>query len=142
MESVPMLEIVQTPLARRMWRISKFFRIPLNDQRIQNLTQYDLEFYELSMIADDPKKLEQLQNSFFDDDFDDYLEEFEQEQQTKKSEQDDKLRQSERLELSDDETIRWANKNDSTRQESSSGRYEEDYEESLPTDDISDWEEV
>ena len=43
---------------------------------MQCLTPFDLEFYELSMIADDPKKLEQLQNRFFDNDFDDYLEEF------------------------------------------------------------------
>lgn len=75
-----MLELVQTPLARRMWRISKFFRIPLSDPRIQALTPYDLEFYELSMIADDPEKLSQLDNHFYDPDFDEWVDEFEAEQ--------------------------------------------------------------
>lgn len=137
-----MLEIVQTPLARRMWKISKFFKIPLNDERMQDLTPFDLEFYELSMIADDPKKLEQLQNRFFDDDFDDYLEEFDQEQRAKQSEQDEENEEFEHLDMPDEETIEWAKKNRFSQQKDASEVYEEEYEESLPSDEISDWEEV
>lgn len=137
-----MLEIVQTPLARRMWKISKFFKIPLNDERMQDLTPFDLEFYELSMIADDPKKLEQLQNRFFDDDFDDYLEEFDQEQRAKQSEQDEENKEFEHLDMPDEETIEWADKNRSSHQEDDSEVYDDDYEISMPTDEISDWEEV
>lgn len=75
-----MIDIVQTPLARRLWRISKFFQIPINDPRIQNMDVYDLEFYEYSMIADDPDKLAQLKNHFYDPDYEDWVEEFEMEQ--------------------------------------------------------------
>ena len=78
-----MLEIVQLPLARRMWRLSKFFHLPLNDPRMQEITPYDLSFYEYSMIADDPDKLEQLQNHYYDPEFDDWLEEFDREQEEK-----------------------------------------------------------
>lgn len=139
-----MLEVVQTPLARRMWKISKFFQIPLNDERMQDLNPFDLEFYELSMIADDPKKLEQLQNHYYDPDFDDWLDEFdaEQEEKERQSQQDAKLGNSEHLDMPDEETIEWADKNRSSQQESDSELYEEEYEESLPADEISDWEEV
>lgn len=107
---------------------------------MQNLTPFDLEFYELSMIADDPKKLEQLQNRFYDDDFDDWLEEFEQEQYSKHSSEEEG--EFEHLDLPDEETIEWAEKNRSSQQEDASEVYEEDYEVSLPSDEISDWEEV
>ena len=107
-----MLELVQTPLARRMWRISRFFQIPLNDPRMQDMTPYDLEFYEYSMIADDPKKLEQLQNHFYDPDFDEWVEEFEREQLEK-----------------------------SNKEQEDENTYE-DYEVSEPLDFNDDWEEV
>ena len=140
-----MLEIVQLPLARRMWKLSKFFKIPLNDERMQDINPYDLEFYELSMIADDPKKLEQLQNHFYDDEFEDWLDDFDREQEEKqqKSSQDEKFGQSEQLDLPDEETIEWAKKNSSSHQENASELpFEDDYEVSLPTDKISDWKEV
>lgn len=100
---------------------------------------FDLEFYELSMIADDPKKLEQLQNRFYDDEFDDWLEEFEREQEEKErqkqlqSSQDDK---SEHLDMPDEETIKW-----SEESRSSLDLPMEEYEISETTE-ISDWEEV
>lgn len=124
-----MLEIVQTPLARRMWRISKFFKIPLNDKRMQELTTFDLDFYELSMIADDPKKLEQLKNHYYDPEFDDWLEEFEEEQSKKQN----------TVEMPDSETIEWSNKNRSEEQDIT---FDTDYEVSMENNDISDWEEV
>lgn len=130
-----MLEIVQTPLARRLWRISKFFQLPISDERIQNMDMFDIEFYEYSMIADDPKKLEQLQNHYYDPEFDEWLEEFEQEQEDKqksKSLQDDNSKQ---LDLPDEETIKWSKQQIPT----------EEYEEVLndgQSSEISDWEEV
>lgn len=125
-----------------MWRISKFFQIPLNDQRMQDLNSFDLEFYELSMIADDPKKLEQLQNHYYDPDFDDWLEEFEAEQEELQSKQDKKSGESEQLDMPDEETIEWVDKTRSSQQKNDSDIYEEDYDVSVPTDEISDWEEV
>lgn len=130
-----MLEIVQLPLARRLWRISKLFHLPINDPRIQQLDTYDLDFYELSAIADDPKALEQYQNHFQDDEFEDWLEEFDLEQAAKKSSAAETT--SQELDMPDSETIDWSEKN---RQPALPM---EEYEE--PTDqdsDISDWEEV
>lgn len=111
-----MLEIVQTPLARRMWRISKFYHLPLNDQRIQDLDIYDLEFIEHSMIADDPKQLEKLKNYYFDPEFDEWLEEFDEEQKSKAPE----------AEISTEHNH----------------KYGEEYEEVIAeTENITDWEE-
>ena len=123
-----MLDIVQMPLARRIWRLSKFFQIPLNDERIQDINIFDLEFYELSMIADDPKKLEELQNHFYDPDFDEWLEDFEREQEEN----------SESLDMPDNETIEWSEKNRSSQQ------FEHEYEdyEISESTEINDWEEV
>lgn len=110
---------------------------------MQDINPFDLDFYELSMIADDPKKLEQLQNHFYDDEFDDWLEEFDREQEEKqKSSQDENLGDSNDLDKPDEETIEWANKNRSLPQEEDSEVYDDDYEISLPTEEISDWEEV
>lgn len=134
-----MLEIVQMPLARRLWRISKFFQLPLSDERIQSMDLFDIEFYEYSMIADDPKKLEQLQNHYYDPEFEEWLEEFEQEQEEKqKSSQDDKFGDSKQLDLPDRETIRWSEKN-RTEQQLLTEEYDEVSDQSL---EISDWEEV
>ena len=113
---------------------------------MQDLTPYDLEFYELSMIADDPEKLSKLQNTFYDEDFDDFLEEFDREQEENyklQSKQDEKSEQSNELDMPDEETIEWADKNRFSQQEDTpEPEFEDDYEISLPADEISDWEEV
>ncbi len=134
-----MLEIAQLPLARRLWRISKFFQLPLNDERIQNLDEFDIEFYEYSMIADDPKKLEQLKNHYYDPEFEDWMDEFEKEQDEKSNMSKNKANEkSAVVELPDEETIDWATKNNSTQQLET-----EEYEVVSEKDnDISDWEEV
>ena len=131
-----MLDIVQMPLARRLWRISKFFQIPINDPRIQNLDTWDLDFYEYSMIADDPKKLEKLENHFSDPDFDDWVEEFGLEQQLKQQSDD-----FSDVEMPDEETIRYAAENQNSEQESTL-EHDEEFEESVSAEELSDWEEV
>ena len=135
-----MLEIVQTPLARRIWKISKFFRLPINDERIQDLNPFDLDFYELSMIADDPKKLEQLKNHYYDPEFEEWLEEFDAEQESKQDNKSGDIAQNEDLNMPDEETIEWAKKNRSNEEEDEVP-YEDDYEISVPTD-VEDWEDV
>ena len=111
-----MLDIVQTPLARRLWRISKFYQLPLTDPSIQELDPFDLQFIEYSMIADDPKQLEKLKNYYYDPEFDEWLEEFDEEQKAKTSEAD-----------SDNEH---------------NHKYGEEYEEVIAeTENITDWEE-
>jgi len=74
---------------------------------MQSLDTYDLDFYELSDIADDPKKLEQLQNHFFDPDFDEWLEEFDKEQ----SEKQVKEKESTEPEPPDLDTIKYSQNN-------------------------------
>ena len=134
-----MLEVVQTPLARRLWRISKFFQIPLNDPRLQQMTTYELEFYEYSMIADDPKKLESLQNHFYDPDFDEWLDEFdaEMEAESEKEKSDDyseyeieneKFEQIREEDLPDKETIEYVSKNREMN-DLTNVEYDEEFEE-------------
>ena len=74
-----MLSLVQTNLARRIWRACKIFNLPPNDPRIKELTVWDLDFIEYSAIADDPKKLSRLKNYFYDPDYDDWVAEFDAE---------------------------------------------------------------
>lgn len=136
-----MLDIVQMPLARRMWRISKFFQLPINDERIQDMNIYDITFYELSMIADDPKKLEQLQNHFYDEDFDAWLEEFEEEQALK-AESASQKGTSENLDMPDKETIVYAENNRlEGKSQAQEPEFDTDYEIS-ESSEIADWEEV
>lgn len=131
-----MLDVVKMPLARRLWRISKFFQIPLNDPRIQALDTWDLDFYEYSMIADDPKKLEQYENHFSDPDWDDWVAEFEAEQQMKQQSDD-----FSDVEMPDEETIRYAAENQNSVHESTL-EHDEDFEASVSAEQVSDWEEV
>lgn len=102
------------------------------------MTPYDLEFYELSAIADDPKKLEQLQNRYYDPEFDDWLEEFDIEQSLEGDAQFDNLND---LDMPDEEDIRWAN----SKQNSDNLDILDDEEYDMPaeiSEDMSDWEEV
>ena len=100
---------------------------------------FDIEFYEYSMIADDPKKLERLQNHYYDPEFEEWLEEFDEEQRQKqkqKAAQADEIEQPEQLDLPDEETIVYA---DESRTESNLA--EEEYEEvTEQVEEISDWE--
>ena len=80
---------------------------------MQSLDTYDLDFYELSDIADDPKKLEQLQNHFYDPDFDEWVEEFDKEQ----SEKQVKKKESSEPEPPDLDTIKYSQKNSSNNQD-------------------------
>lgn len=82
-----MLEIAKLPLAQRLWRISKLFGIPLNDERMQNMTPFELEFYEYSSIVEDPEKLKALENRFYDDEYDEWEREFDEEQARKAAQQ-------------------------------------------------------
>lgn len=91
------------PLARRLWQISKIYHTPINDERIQDLNIYDIEFIELSLIADDPEKLRKLEESFYDDEYDEWVKEFEEEQQAKSKNRGTQ-------DLPDQATIEFANK--------------------------------
>lgn len=79
---------------------------------MQSLDTYDLDFYELSDIADDPKKLEQLQNHFYDPDFDEWMEEFDKEQFEKQA----KKKESSEPEPPDLDTIKYSQNNSSNNQ--------------------------
>lgn len=49
----------------------KMFHLPINDKRIQSLTQEQIDFMLYADIADDPEKLRRLENYYYDPDFDD-----------------------------------------------------------------------
>lgn len=55
----------------------KLFQVPINHPYIQGLTQFDLDFIELSTLWDNPKIREKLQNTFYDEEFDDWADETE-----------------------------------------------------------------
>ena len=96
---------------------------------------FDLEFYELSDIADDPKKLEQLQNHFYDPEFDEWLEDFDKEQEEKQNSSQEETQQ---LDMPDKETIEWSEQNRESHKLPT-----EEYEETIgKPQEISDWEEV
>lgn len=95
---------------------------------MQDIDTFDLEFYEYSLIADDPKKLERLQNHFYDDEWDEFLEEFDKEQEEKQKLYSSQSLQDDKSESMSDEAI-----NDIP--------IDTDYEVSENTN-ISDWEEV
>lgn len=78
-----MLEVVQTTTARRLWRVSKLFKLPITDPLIAEMDEFDMAFYELSMIADDPELLEKYKNSYHDDEYDKWVEEFDKQQESK-----------------------------------------------------------
>ena len=50
------------------------FNVPITHPIIQNLTEYDLSFIEWSTALDDPKLREKIENTVYDDDFDDWYE--------------------------------------------------------------------
>jgi hypothetical protein len=55
----------------------KLFQVPINHPYIQNLTGFDLDFIEYSTLWDNPKIREKLQNTFYDDEFDEWADETE-----------------------------------------------------------------
>lgn len=55
----------------------KLFQVPISHPYIQNLTSFDLDFIEYSTLWDNPKVREKLQNTFYDEDFDEWADETE-----------------------------------------------------------------
>ena len=50
------------------------FNVPIDHPVIQNLTEFDLSFIEWSTALDDPKLREKIENTVYDDDFDEWYE--------------------------------------------------------------------
>ena len=101
------------------------------------MDSFDLDFYEYSIICDDPKLLAKLENSYYDPEFDEWLEEFDKEQEQKQSK-----KQQNDVELPDPDTISWSQKpkQPPSQQSISSMLEKEDYEVGANTDGINDWE--
>lgn len=73
-----MQDIAIQPTMRMLWRAMKLFRVPITHEYIQNLTEFDLEFIEMSTALDDPKLREKILNTVYDEEFDDYANEVEE----------------------------------------------------------------
>ena len=121
-----MLKVAKLPLARRLWNICKILHVPIHDSRIADMDTFDLEFYEFSILCDNPKQLEAYENRYYDPEFDEWLEEFDKEQQSKQ------------LDKPDEDTIEYSNR------PSHSQSYEDDEYEIGDTSNIStdDWEKI
>lgn len=50
----------------------KLFQVPINHPYIQNLTSFDLSFIEWSTALDDPKFRAKMENTFYDEEFDEF----------------------------------------------------------------------
>lgn len=87
--------------------------MPLNDPFIQQLDPFDLEFIEWSLVCDDPKLLEQIQNRYYDPEFEEWEKEFDKEQEQLKKQQ---AATPPPVELPDTETVEWSNRKPPTRQ--------------------------
>lgn len=112
MSRIPMLKVAKIPLARRLWRICKELHVPIHDPRISGMDIFDLEFYEFSILCDNPKQLEAYENRYYDPEFDEWLEEFDKEQANAKK--------STNLDKPDDETIAYSNNSVSSQPDVSS----------------------
>ena len=89
----------------------KELRLPPSDSFIQQLDPFDLEFIEWSIICDNPKLLEQIQNRYYDPEFDSWMEEFDKEQAKQTP-------PPHPVEMPDAETVKWSNHKSPTRQAS------------------------
>ena len=65
----------------------KTFHVPINHPYIQNLTEFDLEFIQWSSALDDPKFFAKVKNTFYDDEFDEWIEEQENEELTQEEQE-------------------------------------------------------
>lgn len=72
-----MLQVVKSPLARRLWRTAKALHISLAEAA--RLTPEELDFCDFSMLADDPKRLEEYENTYYDPDYDEFERAFDEE---------------------------------------------------------------
>lgn len=80
-----MLQIAKSPLGRRLWRIAKTLHIPISDAA--KMTPEQLDFCDFSMLADDPKKLQDYENSYYDPDYEAFEKAFDAQIQEKQEEQ-------------------------------------------------------
>lgn len=48
------------------------FKVPMTHPYIQGLTEFDLSFIEWSAALDDPKLREKIENTVYDDEFDEW----------------------------------------------------------------------
>ena len=123
-----MTEIAIQPNMRMIWTAMKLFRVPITHEYIQNLTEFDLQFIDVSTALDNPKFYEKIKNTFYDEEFDEYANEAEE----------DELTEEEKAIM---EQV--MNKGLSERNEDV---FTEEYDDFLPIQDVvedpNDWEEV
>ena len=65
-----------------IWTAMKLFRVPITHEYIQNLTEFDLQFIDISTALDNPKFYEKIKNTFYDEEFDEYANEAEEDELT------------------------------------------------------------
>lgn len=60
----------------------KLFGVPITHEYIQNLTEFDLQFIDVSSALDNPKFYEKIKNTFYDEEFDEYANQAEEDELT------------------------------------------------------------
>lgn len=82
----------------------KELQLPISSPLVQEMTSFELEFYEFSMLCDDPKALQRYENTYYDPEYDAWEKEFDKEQ----AEQAQQAQSS--VELPDPDTVEWSGK--------------------------------
>ena len=91
------------------------------------MTSFELEFYEFSMLCDDPKALQKYENTYYDPDYDAWEKEFDQEQAEI---------QQPSIDMPDPDTVTWSGQT----QPSSTPSILETEEYETYDADVNDWE--
>ena len=60
---------------RKLWKAIKLFHVPMTHPYIQGLTEHDLSFIAWSEALDDPEFVKKLENTYYDDEFEEWANE-------------------------------------------------------------------
>lgn len=67
------MEVVsKNEILRQLWKAVKFFKVPFTHEFIQDLTEDDINLLEWSTARDNPKFNERLENTVYDDEYDEW----------------------------------------------------------------------
>ena len=67
-------KLVENPTIQRLWRVSKLYHLPIYDERITSLTNYELDLIDM-LVINDHKDLIKEPQGFVDPEFEEQWEE-------------------------------------------------------------------
>ena len=67
-----MRETAELPQMRKLWRVMKLCNLPINDPRVTSMTEEQVDLMLWSSLLDNPEALKNLNQQFYDPEFEDY----------------------------------------------------------------------